>query len=122
MNKLDLPEIHRKWLHLCGSCDAGLPMDCTCTGDDPRAEILRLVNHLEDLYNNYDLLLCSTMGEAMERLESGQRIASAAKDLVEYVRHTIHQDWQHPLTRELIKAVDRHVAQDTPNQLDPNMS
>ena len=69
MMKLDLSAIRRKWLHLCGSCDAGLPMSCTCTQDDPRQQILVLVNHLEDLYGNFDILLCSTLGGAVERLE-----------------------------------------------------
>lgn len=69
MEKLDLDEIRQKWLNQCGCCDAGLPMSCTCTTDDPRHVILALVNHLEDLYGNHDMLLCSTMGEAYEQME-----------------------------------------------------
>lgn len=69
MEKLDLDEIRQKWLNQCGSCDAGLPMNCTCTTDDPRHVILALVNHLEDLYGNHDMLLCSTMGGAVDELE-----------------------------------------------------
>lgn len=69
MEKLDLRKIRSEWLSLCGSCDAGLPMSCTCPDGDPRAVILKLVDHLETLYDNYDLLCCSTMGEAMEKLE-----------------------------------------------------
>lgn len=70
MEKFDLSAIRGKWLSQCGSCDAGLPMNCTCPNDDPRSVILTLVNHLEDLYSNFDLLTCSTMGEAMDRLEA----------------------------------------------------
>jgi hypothetical protein len=35
------------WLDQCGSCDAGLPMDCTCPPGDPRAVILALVERLD---------------------------------------------------------------------------
>jgi hypothetical protein len=35
------------WLHQCGSCDAGLPMDCTCPPSDPRSVILALVERLD---------------------------------------------------------------------------
>lgn len=69
MEKIDLPLIRLKWLNSCGSCDAGLPMSCSCPDGDPRNVILELVNHLETLYDNYDLLCCSTMSEAMEELE-----------------------------------------------------
>ncbi len=34
-------------LVVCGSCDAGLPMRCTCPEGDPRALILRVVQDLE---------------------------------------------------------------------------
>lgn len=69
MEKLDLMKIRAKWLNLCASCDAGMAMSCTCPTDDPRNIISTLVDHLETLYDNYDLLCCSTMGEAMEKLE-----------------------------------------------------
>ena len=38
----DLLADAEKWLHLCGSCDAGLTMSCTCPPGDPRAIIQRL--------------------------------------------------------------------------------
>lgn len=69
MEKLDLEKIRAKWLNPCASCDAGMLMSCTCPTDDPRNIIYTLVNHLEDLYTNHDLLICSTMGEAFDRLE-----------------------------------------------------
>jgi hypothetical protein len=37
------------WLNQCGSCDVGLPMDCTCPPGDPRAVILALVERLDDV-------------------------------------------------------------------------
>lgn len=46
--ELDLNEV-RPWLRLCGSCDAGLPMGCTCPSADPRPMILRLVQEIERL-------------------------------------------------------------------------
>lgn len=35
------------WLDQCGSCDAALPMGCTCPDGDPRAVILELVERLD---------------------------------------------------------------------------
>lgn len=69
MEKLDLMKIRAKWLSTCPSHDAGMSMSCTYPDDDPRHIIDTLVDHLETLYDNYDLLCCSTMGEAMEKLE-----------------------------------------------------
>jgi hypothetical protein len=43
---IDLDAIAEKWLKLCGHCDAGLPMGCTCTGDDPRSDIQRLAHFI----------------------------------------------------------------------------
>jgi septal ring factor EnvC (AmiA/AmiB activator) len=43
---IDLDAIAEKWLKLCGYCDAGLPMGCTCTGDDPRSDIQRLAHFI----------------------------------------------------------------------------
>lgn len=68
MRKIDLGAVRAKWLNQCAHCDAGLPWGCTCPDDDPRSVILQLVSALEDLYQNYDMLLCSTMGEAMDEL------------------------------------------------------
>lgn len=73
MERLDLEGIRHTWLKLCGSCDAGLPMGCTCPDDDPRNVIKALVDHLEHLYVNQELLMCSTLSEAWDRLETLQR-------------------------------------------------
>ncbi len=35
------------WMQQCGSCDAGLPMGCTCPQGDPRVVISRLVAVIE---------------------------------------------------------------------------
>jgi hypothetical protein len=43
---VDLDAIEAKWLHVCGSCDAGLNYDCTCPSDDPRSIIQILVDEL----------------------------------------------------------------------------
>lgn len=45
-DELDLSEAE-SWLRPCGSCDAGLPMACTCPEDDPRTVILRLVQEIK---------------------------------------------------------------------------
>jgi hypothetical protein len=42
-------EAVKQWLNLCGSCDAGLPMNCTCPDGDPRIIILDLYNEVVDL-------------------------------------------------------------------------
>lgn len=39
----DVVERAKPWLALCGSCDAGLPMSCTCPDGDPRQVISDLV-------------------------------------------------------------------------------
>ena len=91
MEKFDLSAIRGKWLSQCGSCDAGLPMNCTCPDDDPRSVILTLVNHLEDLYSNFDLLLCSTMGEAVDRLEQLQE----AQDVLREIRTLAERESHH---------------------------
>lgn len=36
----------KQWLNSCGSCDAGLPMKCTCPEGDPRGIILDLFNEV----------------------------------------------------------------------------
>lgn len=75
MNKINLDSVRAKWLNQCGPCDAGLFMGCTCPEEDHRPVILALVNHLEDLYNNYDMLLCSDMGDAVDRALHFERMA-----------------------------------------------
>lgn len=69
MERLDLEGIAAKWLNPCAACDGGILGGCTCPDDDPRTVILTLVRHLEKIYTNHELLLCSTMGEAMDRLD-----------------------------------------------------
>lgn len=44
---IDLDAIAEKWLKPCGSCDAGLPMGCTCSQEDFRPDMLRLVQHIQ---------------------------------------------------------------------------
>lgn len=78
MNKIDIRTVRAQWLNQCGSCDAGLPMTCTCPDDDPRNVIHALVEHLEDLYNNYDMLMCSTMGDAVDRALSREHIVQVS--------------------------------------------
>lgn len=34
------------WMHMCGSCDAGLPMECSCPKTDPRKVIHALFESL----------------------------------------------------------------------------
>jgi hypothetical protein len=61
-------------------------MNCTCSQDDPRNVILKLVNALEDLYNNYDMLLCSSMSDAVDRALHGERIAQVAAHHVDVLK------------------------------------
>jgi hypothetical protein len=37
------------FMRVCGSCDAGLPMNCTCPPGDPRPIVSRLVAEIERL-------------------------------------------------------------------------
>lgn len=39
----------RPWTLLCGVCDVGLPMRCTCPAGDPRHIISALVHEVQDL-------------------------------------------------------------------------
>lgn len=40
---LDLDELTERWLKVCGYCDAGLPMGCSCCADDPRPAMRELI-------------------------------------------------------------------------------
>jgi hypothetical protein len=40
-------DIRKRWLQVCGSCDAGLPMSCSCSEPDPRGVISALCDLLE---------------------------------------------------------------------------
>lgn len=40
--------IRHHWLTVCGHCDAGLPMSCTCPTTDPRAVIATLCDALDE--------------------------------------------------------------------------
>lgn len=73
MNRLDLDAITKKWLNQCAAYDGGILGGCTCPDDDPRSVILQMVNHLDRIYDNHNLLLASTMGEAVDELELLQR-------------------------------------------------
>ncbi len=37
------------WLQLCGSCDCGLPVDCTCPTGDYRPAMLLLYREVQKL-------------------------------------------------------------------------
>lgn len=45
---LDLDAIE-PWLRLCGTCDAGLPVACTCQHGDYRRPMLALVREVKRL-------------------------------------------------------------------------
>ncbi len=49
MPKNDLAKIAAKWATQCGTCDAGLPMACTCPTGDPRPVISQLINEIREL-------------------------------------------------------------------------
>ena len=46
---LDLDAIAATWLQQCGSCDAGLPMSCSCNAGDPRPVMAALVDEVRRL-------------------------------------------------------------------------
>lgn len=45
----DLAQIQAEWATQCGSCDAGLPMGCTCSQGDPRPVVARLLGEIDRL-------------------------------------------------------------------------
>lgn len=49
MADLNLDQIRREWLRVCGSCDAGLTQSCVCGNGDPRHVIDALVEEVERL-------------------------------------------------------------------------
>lgn len=53
---LDTSAIRAKWLRVCGNCDAGLMMACTCEIDDPRSAIEVLCNEVDYLSAQVDIL------------------------------------------------------------------
>lgn len=52
MESKKLEEIKAKWLAQCGSCDAGLSMNCTCAAGDFRSDMAELVKELEELLDH----------------------------------------------------------------------
>lgn len=44
---MNLQDVRDEWLNQCGSCDAGLPMNCTCPAGDPRTVIAQLIREVE---------------------------------------------------------------------------
>lgn len=56
MTALDLAAIKAEWLNVCGSCDAGLPMACSCPAGDPRGVIAALVALVERRTSERDAL------------------------------------------------------------------
>ena len=63
-----------KFLQQCGSCDAGLPMACTCPDEDFRPVMLDLVQEIERLR-------ADAAAVARRAYESGQRDLIALKEL-----------------------------------------
>jgi hypothetical protein len=49
MTDEELAAIEARWLQLCGSCDAGLPMACTHPDEDYRPVIAALVAEVRQL-------------------------------------------------------------------------
>ena len=116
MERLDLDNIRQTWLNPCGSCDAGLPMDCTCPDDDHRNVIFALVSHLEMIYDNHTLLLASTRGEAVDELEA----LSEARDKVEATLKVLNdpeRDWCCSCPRDLRVVTDLLEQQGLDNQV-----
>lgn len=73
MEKLDLDEILREYAQQCGPHDFGMiEFACSCPTRDPRHIVVTMVEHLKKIYENYDMLLCSTQAEAMDRIEEHQ--------------------------------------------------
>lgn len=53
MSADDIIKRAERFLNQCGSCDAGLPMGCTCPRDDYRPVMLELVREVERLRASY---------------------------------------------------------------------
>lgn len=118
MDKLDIWAIRAKWLRMCGHCDAGLPMGCDCPPDDERNVIMELVDHLEVLYQHYDLLCCSTMEEAVAELEL---LMEARKKLREVYLMARDQSFTSEAAREIMLLIPPNLLSHR-ERLDDNMS
>lgn len=71
MEKLDLNGIIGEYARECGPHDFGMiEFACGCPAGDPRHIIVTMVEHLKKIYENYDMLLCSTQAEAMDKIEN----------------------------------------------------
>lgn len=49
MTTNDIDAIRAEWLHLCGLCDAGVQMECTCPKGDVRPVVSALCEEIEQL-------------------------------------------------------------------------
>lgn len=80
---IDLQEIRDKWLGICGYCDAGQSMACTCAHGDPRVLISELVTEIERLAEHSTTLntIGWKMAEALGHVPSGTQCVQG--DVVE---------------------------------------
>ena len=62
MTDIDPAEIE-PWLQQCGSCDAGLPMSCTCPAGDYRNILLKVWQ----AYKASRVLMAEEIAEALRR-------------------------------------------------------
>lgn len=77
MTHLDL-DAARQWARQCGSCDAGLPMSCTCPTGDPRTVIAALLAE-RDQYASILAEIGDSMSPTGER--PGEALGTLARDV-----------------------------------------
>lgn len=95
MEKLDLVSIMSTYASTCGSHDMGLTeFGCSCPSGDPRHIIVTMVQHLGKLYDNYDLLLCSTQNEAIENRDTLLRLLDNARPLIIFLGQNIESQFK----------------------------
>jgi hypothetical protein len=80
MVRMDLDKIRETYLVFCGPCDTGYLTSCTCP-PDPRNVIDQMTRHLESIYSNYELLLASTMSDAVDELDLLKECQTALRSI-----------------------------------------
>lgn len=84
----------KPWATMCGSCDLGLPMKCTCAQGDPRpivAELINVVTQLQAETKTAEKVAADDRDDFINKIMSGMPDswdddAAAEHIVIEYVR------------------------------------
>ena len=80
VQRVDLDFVEREFLRLCGSCDGGLPVTCSCSNRDFRVPLAALVNEARAAradYPDVGAIVRNAKADALE--QAAERWARSVK-------------------------------------------